>query len=123
MIANVQTFHASGTWHKPDDAAYIDVVVAGASTAASPSGGGELLSGRYPAGSIPQEVKVKVGGEGGYAIITTHRRSVRISNVGGGGGNLHINTPAGGAGGGYYPPTPAGPGSVGHGGMRGRITG
>lgn len=125
MIAQVQAFHASGTWHKPDDAAYIDVVVAGASTAASPSGGGELLSGRYPAGNIPQEVKVKVGGEGGYAIITTHKRSARITSVGGGGA-ITVNTPggAGGVGGGYYPPTPAGPGrgSVGHGGMRGGIT-
>lgn len=124
MIANVQTFHASGTWYKPEDAAYIDVVVAGASTAASPSGGGELLSGRYPAGNIPQEVKVKVGGEGGYAIITTHKRSVKITAATGDALNVHINTPAGGAGGGYYPPTPAGPGggSVGHGGMRGGIT-
>lgn len=126
MIANVQHFHATGTWFKPSDATYIDVVVAGASTVARPNVGGELLSGRYPAGGIPQEVRVTVGGEGGYAIITTHKRGTRISDVGGG-GTITVNTPggAGGAGSGYYPPTPAGPGggSVGRGGMRGRITG
>lgn len=76
MIANVQTFHATGTWFKPSDATYIDVVIAGSSKAFDAEG--TLLSGRYPAGNIPQEVKVTISGEGGYAIITTHKRGTRI---------------------------------------------
>jgi hypothetical protein len=87
MTTDVQRFEKDSTWIKPRGAVRVDVALKGGDGApVAPrdgtvsmsvenivgANGAELATRSFAADDLPDEMPVKVGQPGGYAVFTTH---------------------------------------------------